>query len=192
MTICMTMELKKILPGSSDAALMDEVNLESFPPEELMSTSLQTELCEKGLLDVWAVHDGDGFVGFTTVYPDDELAYVFFLAVASSQRSHGYGARILELLRAHYAGKQLVLDIEPVDPAASDSDLRLRRKKFYLRNGYSESGYMLSYCGLSFEILYDGDGGFNLDGYSRMMDGIASMIRSCGFDVFKPEIFRIL
>lgn len=187
----MALELEKILPGSSDARLMDEVNLEAFPPEELMSTDLQTDLCARGMLEVWAVRDGQDFVGFTTVYPSVRLAYVFFLAVSSKMRSHGYGARILELLRRHYEGRRLVLDIERTDPSAPDNDMRVRRKMFYLRNGYSESGYVLNYCGLSFEILYDGNGGFSVSDYREMMGGIEAMIRSCGFDVFKPEIFPI-
>ena len=49
------MELRKILPGSPDAALMDEVNRESFPPEELMQTEMQLDLCASGALEVWAV-----------------------------------------------------------------------------------------------------------------------------------------
>lgn len=185
------MELRKILPGSSEAALMDVVNLESFPPEERMSTEMQTELCLKGALDVWAVCDGGEFVGFTTVYPDSRLAYVFFLAVSSGKRSNGYGAKILELLRSRYSGRRLVLDIEPVDASVPGNEMRVRRKNFYLRNGYSESGYMLGYCGLSFEILYDGGDGFMIEDYLHMMEGIASLIRSCGFDVFKPEIFPV-
>lgn len=185
------MELRKILPGSRDAALMDAVNLESFPHEERMSTEMQTELCLKGALEVWAVYDGDEFVGFTTVYPDSRLAYVFFLAVSAGKRCGGYGAKILELLRSHYSGRRLVLDIEPLDPSVSGNEMRVRRKNFYLRNGYSESGYMLRYCGLSFEILYDGGEGFLIEDYLQMMDGIAAMIRSCGFEVFKPEIFPV-
>lgn len=182
------MELRKILPGSRDAALMDEVNLESFPPEELMSTEMQTRLCAEGVLEVWAVYDGASFVGFTTIYPGSRLAYVFFLAVHKDARSHGYGTRILKLLHDHYDGRRIVLDIEPVDPSVPDNALRIRRKQFYLRNGFLESGYLLKYLGLSFEILYAGPGEFSLSDYKEMMDGIRGMIHSCGFEVFEPEI----
>ena len=185
------MELRKILPGSPDAALMDEVNLESFPPEEQMSTAMQTALCEKGELEVWAIYDGEDFVGFTTVFPGTKLAYVFFLAISSNVRSKGYGTKVLDLLRRQYAGRRVVLDIEPDDPSVPDNELRRRRKQFYLRNGFLESGYLLEYCGLSFEILYDGPGSFSLADYEELMGGISSMIRSCGFEVFKPEISPI-
>ena len=187
------MEFRRILAGSPDIPLMDEVNLEAFPPEELMSTEMQMELAAKGSLEVWAVYDGQSFVGFTTVYPHTRLAYVFFLAVSSKTRSHGYGSRILSMLREQYSGKRIVLDIEPLDPGAPNYDIRVRRKQFYLRNGFLESGYLLEYCGLSFEILYDGPGSFSLADYEELMggNGIREMIHSCGFDVFKPEISPI-
>ena len=185
------MELRKILPGSPDAALMDEVNRESFPPEELMQTEMQLDLCASGALEVWAVYDDGNFVGFTTVYPGTRLAYVFFLAVHRDARSHGYGTRILKLLHDHYAGRRIVLDIEPIDPSVPDNGMRSRRKQFYLRNGFLESGYLLKYLGLSFEILYAGPGEFSLEDYKDMMDGIRAVIHSCGFEVFEPEISPI-
>ena len=185
------MELRKILPGSPDAVLMDEVNHESFPPEELMETDMQLKLCADGALEVWTVYDAEEFVGFTTVYPGTRLAYVFFLAVHKDARSRGYGTRILQLLHDHYAGRRIVLDIEPVDPSVPDNAMRIRRKQFYLRNGFLESGYMLKYLGLSFEILYAGPGEFSLGDYREMMDGIRGVIHSCGFEVFEPEIFPI-
>ena len=186
------MELRKILPGSPDAVLMDEVNHESFPPEELMQTDMQLKLCADGALDVWAVYAAEEFVGFTTVYPHTRLAYVFFLAVSSKTRSHGYGSRILSMLREQYSGKRIVLDIEPLDPGAPNYDIRVRRKQFYLRNGFHESGWLLKYLGLSFEVLYaEAPGEFRISDYEEMMDGIREMIHSCGFDVFKPEIFPI-
>lgn len=186
------MEFRRILPGSPDIPLMDEVNLEAFPPEELMSTEMQMELAAKGSLEVWAVYDGLTFVGFTTVYPHTRLAYVFFLAVSSKTRSHGYGSRILSMLREQYSGKRIVLDIEPLDPGAPNYDIRVRRKQFYLRNGFHESGWLLKYLGLSFEVLYaEAPGEFRIGDYEEMMDGIREMIHSCGFDVFKPEISPI-
>lgn len=186
------MEFRKILPGSPDIPLMDEVNLEAFPPEELMSTDMQMELAAKGKLEVWAVYDGPSFVGFTTVYPDARLVYVFFLAVSGKARSHGYGSRILSMLREQYSGRRIVLDIEPLDPAAPNYELRVRRKQFYLRNGFRESGYLLKYLGLSFEVLYaDAPGEFRIEDYEETMDGLREMIHSCGFEVFKPEIFPI-
>ena len=84
-----------------------------------------------------------------------------------------------------------MLDIEPVDPSVPDNAMRIRRKQFYLRNGFLESGYMLKYLGLSFEILYAGPGEFSLGDYREMMDGIRGVIHSCGFEVFEPEIFPI-
>ena len=185
------MELLRIRPGSEWTALMDEVNLESFPPEERMDTQTQLALCGKGKLDVWAIMNEGKFVGFTTVFPYSVLVYVFFLAIHKDCRSCGYGTRALSLIAEQYPGKRVVLDIEPDDLSQPGNELRLRRKAFYLRNGFSSSGYMLTYLGLRFEILYAGGEGFCMDDYRKMMHEIYEMVCACGYKGFEPQIIPL-
>ena len=193
------MKLKKILPSDPEVAIMDEVNLEAFPRNERMDTEFQTKLCSEGKLDVWGVWDEEEFVGYSTVYPGKVLSYVFFLAVHSKMRSNGYGSRILNLLRKQYPDKKLVLDIEPTDSSMEahaisyeENQLRLRRKAFYLRNGFRESGYLIKYLGMTFEILYDGSGEFIVSDLNELMLEVKELIWSCGLTMFEPEISPIL
>ncbi len=182
------MELRPVHGNAPEIALIDEVNKEAFPPGEFMATELQARLCGEGRLELLAVYDGENFAGFTTVFPARRLAYVFFLAIHPSMRSKGYGARVLELIRERYPDRMVVLDIEPLEEGGEDYAIRLRRKQFYLRNGFLESGYHLKYLGLKFEILYAAPGTFDLDEYRSMMMEIRAMIHGCGFGNFIPEI----
>ena len=141
--------------------------------------------------------------------------YVFFLAIDPAWRSHGYGAAVLDELRKRYAGRQLVLDIEPLDSAAPNYEQRLRRKNFYLRNGFRESGCFFKYCGMCFEVLYDGapctgtpctdapcgdalrsdaphtDAAhpvFDRGSYLAMLEDIKRLVEDCGFTGFEPRV----
>ena len=97
--------------------------------------------------------DNDSFVGFMVVQISQNLAYLFFLAINSTCRSKGYGSRAVETLKAEYPGKKQVVDFEMLDDTASSYKQREKRRKFYLRNGYKETGLFLTYLGADYEVF---------------------------------------
>lgn len=103
------------------------------------------------MVDWLAVFDGETFVGFTYTAFNEEIAYLFYFAVAQGLRSKGYGACILGGLQTRYT-VPLALDIESTKIGASDP-MRKRRKAFYLRNGFSEAGFGANYYGVEYETL---------------------------------------
>lgn len=64
-----------------------------------------------------------------------------------------YGSAILQEIQYKYPGKKIVISIEPCDKNAPDIELRVRRKDFYLRNGYRETGYRMKLNGVVQEIM---------------------------------------
>ena len=50
-------------------------------------------------------------------------------------------------LKAEYPQKKQVVDFEMLDETAENSRQREKRRNFYLRNGYKETGFFLSYLG---------------------------------------------
>lgn len=184
------MELRKVVYGSPYLSLIEVVNLEAFPEEERLPAAMMAELCAKGDFDLWAVCDGedDEFLGFTATVPSEVGVYVFFLAVERFHRGHGYGGRILDLLREQYPGRPLFLDIEPLDPAADNLSLREGRKAFYLRNGFSESGYFFKYCGMEFEVLYTGRDRFDKDAFWHLMNKIGEAFSAYGIGGYEPRL----
>ena len=68
-------------------------------------------------------------------------------------QSKGYGSAILHEIRSRYPDKKIIVSIEPCDAMAPDLALRARRKAFYSRNGYRETGYRMRLSGVEQEIL---------------------------------------
>ena len=131
--------------------------------------------------DFLALKDGETFVGFMTVMIYESLAYLFFLAIDPSCRSKGYGSRAIETLKAEYPGKKQVVDFEMLDETADNSRQREKRRSFYLRNGYKETGFFLSYLGVDYEVFCMDDD-FEPEVFKAMMKTIR-------VEGFKPKYF---
>lgn len=137
----------------------DDVNAlakEAFPPAEYLAPSELVKMAEEDGFDFLALTDHDALVGFMAVKIYREMAYLFFLAIAPAFRSKGYGSRAIETLRAAYPGKQQVVDFEMPDAAADNTEQREKRRAFYLKNGYRETGLFLTYLGVNY--LWDSGG----------------------------------
>lgn len=101
----------------------------------------------------------------------EDLAYLFFLAISPSFRSKGYGSRAIQWLKTHYPDKKHVVDFEMLDESASNSAQREKRRRFYLRNGYKETGFFLSYLGVYYEVFCMDDD-FDTEAFKKMMSTI--------------------
>ena len=58
-----------------------------------------------------------------------------------------------------------------LNDAAPNKEQREKRRSFYLRNGYQETGLFLSYLGVDYEVFCMGDH-FNIDTFKSMMKTI--------------------
>lgn len=162
----------------------DEVNIlakEAFPPEEYLSPAALVDMASENGFDLLALIDRDSFVGFMVVKTYKTLAYLFFLAIKASCRSQGYGSRAIATLKAEYPNKKHTVDFEMIDPFASNYDQRVKRRDFYLRCGYQETGLFLSYLGVDYEVFCM-DSMFDPEEFKEMM----KTIRIEGFD---PKYF---
>lgn len=100
-----------------------------------------------------AFFDQDCFIGLSYIIRQDNLTYLFYLAVEESQRNQGYGGQILEMIQNLYPDDCLFLDIELVDPRASNLLQRKKRKAFYLKHHFISSGYTYHFHHVDYEIL---------------------------------------
>lgn len=92
-------------------------------------------------------------MGFAAVYKYEDLAYLFFLAIDEACRSRGYGSVAIKTLKEIYPDKTHVVDFEKPDDSANNCIQRKKRRDFYIRNGYKETGCFLSYLGVDYEIF---------------------------------------
>lgn len=111
------------------------------------------KMAEEDHFDFLALTENGTFVGFMVVQTYKRLSYLFFLAIDSASRSNGYGSRAIETLKERYPDKSQVVDFEMIDETSSNNQQRIKRKEFYLRNGYKETGLFLSYYGVDYEVM---------------------------------------
>lgn len=126
---------------------------DSFPKNERMPFPMMVAMSKLWNTDFLAFYDKDTLCGFIYLAYNRNIVFVMFLAVDKMLRSKGYGSAILQEIQNKYPDKKIIVSIEPCDKNAPDIDLRTRRKDFYLRNGYKETGYMIKLAGVVQEII---------------------------------------
>ena len=155
---------------------------EAFPSKEYLAPSKLVKMAEADNFDFWALSDKDSFVGFMAVQTHRNLAYLFFLAIDSSCRSKGYGSSAIETMKATYPNKKHIVDFEMLDDTSDNNEQRTKRREFYLRNGYKETGLFLSYLGVDYEVFCMA-AEFDEEEFKDMMKNIQ-------VEGFAPKYFR--
>ncbi|MDD6039408.1 MAG: GNAT family N-acetyltransferase [bacterium] len=130
-----------------------QMYLDAFPPAERMPFPVMVAMSKLWNTDFLEFYDGDTLCGFVYLAHNRKLVFIMFLAVDETLRSKGYGSTILHEIQSRYSDKKIIVSIEPCNAAASDLALRTRRKAFYNRNGYQDTGYRMRLSGVEQEIL---------------------------------------
>lgn len=149
----MKLKTERAVPDGRWWADIQALAREAFPPEEYLAPEKIAEMAEGEAFDFLVLMDEETFVGFMVVQTYEDLAYLFFLAIEPRYRSKGYGSRAIETLKALYPDRRKIVDLEMQDAKAENREQRQRRKEFYRRNGYRESGMFLSYMGVDYEVM---------------------------------------
>ena len=139
--------------------------IERHPLTELLSASY------KGGAEFLRFSEDGKFVGLAYMIVRGSVAFLLYLAVDERMRDRGYGSAILREIRRRYEGKDVVLLIESLHEECDNMDIRIRRKGFYLRNGFQDTGLVQSSCGgeANYDIL-NTNGTFSLDAYRVMLE----------------------
>lgn len=107
--------------------------------------------------DFLAFYEEGRFCGICCLNSVAAHTNLLYLAVDPALRSSGYGSKILNQICARYPNHTIALDIERPDAQAKNNEERLKRREFYLRNGYTGSGYGYSLFDVDYEILNIGE-----------------------------------
>ena len=98
--------------------------------------------------------DDGRFIGFTLTFTSGDRTFWIYLATISEVRGKGYGSRLIELIRETHPGKRIFLVVEPMDEDAEDYEMRVRRQRFYERNGCINSNITLISDDAPFDSMY--------------------------------------
>lgn len=114
--------------------------MEAFPKEERKTFTFIEQLRKEGKCVIHTAVDNGKFAGLAIILKDEKYALIDYLAVNPEIRGSGTGSKMLDELKQLYGNKCLFLERETVLRNCDNPTQRNRRRNFYLRNGFSDSG----------------------------------------------------
>lgn len=146
----MTLTVKKVF-GARCRREIKRIYYASFPKEDRMPFFMMSVMTLLPTTKFLAYYDGETPCGFLYYAILGGQIFVMFFAVDETIRGKGYGTQILSALKADNCKKKVIVSIEP-SVNESAVDMNHRRKAFYLRNGFCDTGYMIR-LGKAQEVL---------------------------------------
>ena len=173
----MKLNFTKLKPSSPDFRRIKQLYMRAFPADERAPFLMLVLKAKKKNVDFWSVHCNDEWAGMLYIVNYRDLSYIFYLAVSEDCRGKGIGSAVLQNAKKLYKGRRLFLAIEQLDESSENYDERLKRRQFYLRNGFKELHKKLREGKVTYEIL--GIGG-DVEGseYVALMKSYAGSILS--------------
>ncbi len=130
----------------------------AFPKEERKPLALIKKLVKSGKSEVFALLDNKGhFAGEVITIVTKSIVLIDYLAISEHCRSLGYGSKALSFLKEIYNNKTIILEIEDPEEVSDNTPLRLKRKDFYLKNGFHILDFKISLFGCKMLVLSFGD-----------------------------------
>lgn len=116
---------------------IDELNFKVFPSSESASDLHYLASQYKGAtVDFIAIEDDGVFVGYTYMINFFQGSFIYYFAIELEYQSKGYGTALLKHLREIQGTRPIVLTIFAPQPNNDDYEERIRRKWFYVKNGF--------------------------------------------------------
>lgn len=182
----MFLETEHLTKDHRDIDRVNQLYLEAFPDHERMPMNILLRKANKRSVDFWALYDQNIFVGFTYLITHQDLTYVLYVAVDGQARSSGYGSQLLKKIEEHRPGNRIILNIENLDESAENYQQRVTRKKFYVRNGYRDSGLVYEDRWAKYEVLLNGTAVETHEFYRLLRKFAGNLL----FLLFKPRITK--
>jgi len=111
----------------------------AFPIDERKSFLRIESQQAKNITEIIAITKDGEFKGLIINVLYKDIVLLDYFAISDKFRGEGLGAEALNVFRARYPKKRLILEIEIPEESATNNIQRLSRKKFYLRNGLKET-----------------------------------------------------
>ncbi|MCR4856326.1 MAG: GNAT family N-acetyltransferase [Erysipelotrichaceae bacterium] len=143
---------KQVYRRSDDIEEIKKLYDRSFPDNERIPFAwlLQALGDEQRM---FAAYDGEELVGMYFLYLFKDLVYLSYICVREDRRSRGYGSLLLKKICFDLKGKKIVIDIEECRQEDEDYLVELRRRNFYLRNGFEPTGIFYHIYDVDYELL---------------------------------------
>ena len=161
------MKLIPLTPSSPDTILAQQLNEEAFPDHERVDLAELFRFNVNAQTAILGIYEEESFSGFFVTRLFGRTAYLAFFAITKEKRSRGLGGQALRALKEYYPEKQIVVDFESVREASDNEAQRQRRRQFYLKNGFYETGWYQYYSDTEFELACS-EPVFDKEGYEAL------------------------
>lgn len=175
----MTLKAKKVKLRNKE---VKKIYVDSFIKEERLPFLLMVILSKITSTDFLAFYDKNELCGFIYMATSNKITFVMFFAIDKNIRSKGYGSQILSEISRLYPDNKIIISIERCDVSAEDIEERIRRKKFYLKNGYNETDYLITLSNVEQEIIIK-NGIFDKEEFAKFL-------RDYSNGTMKPRIWK--
>ena len=132
---------------------LESLYIDSFPKEERIDFNDMFSGVFKPF-KLYALYDNNALVGMAHFNETDNFVHLNYLAVSKNYQSKGYGAYIISWLKEKFNNKAIVVDIEELTEYADNNFYRIKRKKFYKRNGFNEGQYTFIWEGVYMTYMH--------------------------------------
>lgn len=145
--------MELIIAENKDYPLIKKLYKKSFPLNERAPFFIikKKTITEKSELLI--AKENDQFIGFFYIVRHENLVYLFYFAVNDTQRGKGYGSKMLQLLKERYSGKNIFLAREQLDINADNYDERIKRRNFYIRNGFKDTNLLIKEATVIYDVM---------------------------------------
>lgn len=131
-----------------------------FPePEWEPEDQVMNLIANNGEAQLYGFLDNGDFIGmgYMLDYSEHPFAYVVYLGIRGNSQGKGYGTQALRYL-CEKAGRPVALSIETTEALdAPNIQQRQKRRAFYERNGFRDSGARILDCGVSYIVMANDD-----------------------------------
>ena len=141
-------EIRTVAPDSADRETLERINEEAIPENERVSLA---DMAATGA-EILGIYVENEPAGYMAIRKYRQIVYLAFLAVRGDLRSRGIGGTALRDLIRRYPDFMIVVEYEAPGIPAAPGDIKTRRKNFYLRSGFRETGWFTFYDETEFEI----------------------------------------
>lgn len=131
-----------------------------FPKKEIKPLELLQNLYDKGISKVYGVYEKTTLKAYAIFEKPQNCNVILldYLAVDKKDRGTGLGGMFVREFKNIFCDVDaIVAEIEDISKASNEEQefIRTRRKRFYLKNGFCETGVLTQADGgVDYEILY--------------------------------------
>lgn len=180
----MKLYLRSVTKKSNCVKKVKRILIDSFPKREQIPFSFLMLKAKSDFIDFLAIYDDNVLVGFTYLVTNEDLTFVLYLAIDRNIRSKGYGKMALDAIKEKHPGNRIILNIEAISSTSNNNEQRIKRKKFYVKNGFHNASLFLIDQGDIYEVLIS-HGDSTAEEYRRIYKKLAGPLL---YWLFKPSV----